>query len=726
MTRSRLLVAAVWLALASCAGTAHEDPLRGLPPRHDPAFDLTDDDDLARARGDFDAIAIGAPERGAHRRELVSAYLAKIAEAENARDEAFRRFQQALGLWDARELADDKTAPPDLELLAPEAEKRFKQASTTGLDVQAITALSVLAAAHPEKRAEYDKTWKDIVAYTNELAVAAAGPGAERSRAIEALETSMASFPSRWSADRLVELYLARQASLVKAIAAGTRADVLGAHRDPGVVRPVWNLVRAFARTHRLGDAVAVVDPLAGQFGDEPELRKRLHAALDAKAAGSDVIALMAAFLPSHDGDSGDGGAALAICEDGAAHLPTQVEPKKCAAEIARVTDHAALAIRWGEDARRVAPDDHDVGEILARLYIVRMADLLQAERVDAAKRRMQEIETFYADAAQRWADKPLDVTLADAYLAYGRGLYNLGEVDGGVAALERAEKLAPSPAITEELATVALKTGKYADAEKGFVDAALKPRSTPIDTAFDGNRLRRLAGEAAQLSGANARATTYWKRSASEWTEILSASLNPRAKAQALTEVGRVYDDLGENDKSLQAMAAALDADPEQIGVYGDVISFLTARSHYDEARDAYHRALGRPEITEYLKVYSSLWIVDLGRVAKRETDPLAVDYLGQVSRGGKWYQKLARFKLGQLSYDELLARADTRGKRAEAYYYEAMERYARGDRGGAERLLGDVVATQMLGFFEYEMARYYLRHGPPGAPAGKAAASN
>ena len=63
---------------------------------------------------------------------------------------------------------------PDIALVAPQAEKRFKEASTTGLDQQAATALAVLVAAHPDKRADYDKTWKDIVAYTNDLAVAEA------------------------------------------------------------------------------------------------------------------------------------------------------------------------------------------------------------------------------------------------------------------------------------------------------------------------------------------------------------------------------------------------------------------------------------------------------------------------------------------------------------------------------------------------------------------------
>src|SRR5215471_8609505 len=191
------------------AGATSGEALRGLPPRHDPPLDLGDDGDLGRARNLFDGLAPTAPARPAKRRELVAAYVAKIDRAGDNRDEAFRRFRELIGMWEPRELADQHKAPDDLVLVAPAAERLFKRASASGLDLQAATALAVLIAAHPEKRAEYDKTWKDIVAYTNDLAVAEDGPGAERSRAIQALEVALTAFPSRWVGDRLIELYLA-------------------------------------------------------------------------------------------------------------------------------------------------------------------------------------------------------------------------------------------------------------------------------------------------------------------------------------------------------------------------------------------------------------------------------------------------------------------------------------------------------------------------------------
>lgn len=72
-------------------------------------------------------------------------------------------------------------------------------------------------------------------------------------------------------------------------------------------------------------------------------------------------------------------------------------------------------------------------------------------------------------------------------------------------------------------------------------------------------------------------------------------------------------------------------------------------------------------------------------------------------------------------MTFAQLVERADSRGKRAEAYFYEAMSRYAAGDRARAETLLAEVVATQMLGFFEYDMATYYLKNGAPRAAVAK-----
>jgi hypothetical protein len=127
----------------------------------------------------------------------------------------------------------------------------------------------------------------------------------------------------------------------------------------------------------------------------------------------------------------------------------------------------------------------------------------------------------------------------------------------------------------------------------------------------------------------------------------------------------------------------------------------------------DAYHRVLGRGQISEYLKVYCSLWVLDLDRRSGEAQDPLAQSFLAGV-HGAKWYAELARWATGHETEAELLARADTPAKKAEASFYRALRRFEDGHADEGRALLKAVIDTQMMAFFEYDMASYYLRHPP------------
>ena len=77
-----------------------------------------------------------------------------------------------------------------------------------------------------------------------------------------------------------------------------------------------------------------------------------------------------------------------------------------------------------------------------------------------------------------------------------------------------------------------------------------------------------------------------------------------------------------------------------------------------------------------------------------------------------------LARFATGRLTYAQTLAAADTVGKRAEAYFYEAMRRLDDGKADDAQQLWKKVIDTRMFSFFEFDMASRYLRVGAPSSP--------
>jgi len=126
-------------------------------------------------------------------------------------------------------------------------------------------------------------------------------------------------------------------------------------------------------------------------------------------------------------------------------------------------------------------------------------------------------------------------------------------------------------------------------------------------------------------------------------------------------------------------------------------------------------------------VKVYASLWIVDLTRRGSSAPDAGALAYLRTIAgrkillrppRAAAWYTELARYAVGQMDYPTLLTKADTSGKRAEAYFYEAMRRLSSGKREEAHDLWSKVVETKMMSFFEFEMASRYLRTGAPARP--------
>ena len=92
--------------------------------------------------------------------------------------------------------------------------------------------------------------------------------------------------------------------------------------------------------------------------------------------------------------------------------------------------------------------------------------------------------------------------------------------------------------------------------------------------------------------------------------------------------------------------------------------------------------------------------------------------DYLAERD-GPLWYDDLARYAdRTHRPAATLRRRATTRARRAELLYYTAvLEATPRDPAAPRAQLLEGVVATDMVLFFEYDMAKHWLRNGfgPP-----------
>ena len=708
MQRDRLgVLAAVTLvvSVSGCRGPSPSAPT--VKPAADAPFDLAHDADLATLRDRFDGTPRG--KRQALGEQLASQYKVRAARALEGRDPAagFAAYTRLVSICDH----PDELARPCIALAqsTPLAAAIRSVHASRGADHQTVLALYHLAAAEPQKRAERLGEIEAIFAYSDELAVAEHGAGAERSRPIEILEKVVAVAPFPIATKRLQNFYRDRHKAIRDVIAAGNLSyELIGAHGQ-GVLRSAWHIVRVHALARTLPRAPAALVTITG-FGDNPDLRRALTAALTTRSP-SDVIALADQFA-GDDEDARDLSAALAILSWALETGPADPALLTAAGLLASKNNQIARAVRLLEAAIDSPSLSREAAAELAELYEFRVTSLSLTGRPSAARAVLKKFETHYARSSAKWPDFNPD--LANAYAAMGRGLLSLGEIGPARSILSRSLGARTNFEALEHLGTLALRRDDYKSAADYFGRALGLPAGEP-SVRFNRTKLMRLAGEALLGDERPDEAYGMFLSALDEWRKLRSSetfALRTPFAAEALVESGKLLWHVGKRDVALTAFAAAQDTAPTDANTYASIVSFLVVRDRYDDALDAYHRALGAAEVSEYFKVYMSLWILAESRRAGLAVDPFVRDYLAS-RKGELWQHQLARFASGQLELGPLAKRATTRARRAELLYYNAVLGAPSASIKERESLLRDVVATEMIMFFEYEMAKHWLRRG-------------
>lgn len=730
------------LALAgACAARPAPDALvqAHLGPAGDAPYDLADDHDLTMLRGDLAALAPDAPGRAAMRRRLADEYAGRMERATDAGqlDAAYHDLRGLLSLWTAAELTHPDRVGAEMrryhrQLLLARA--RFARA---GRDVEATCALAALMLVEPparaaDRRAEVDQ----IFSFADDLAVADSGEGAERARPIHILEQLVQVLPTRWAVDRLVALYVARQHAVDSRFRrSGADLGMVRVHGQ-SVLQTAWRITGVLARAGRIAEAPTALASVVG-LGDDPDLRRRLDRALAGGATAPDWVVLAGRFRPAHQGGgsdddsgdddgpdlspaTGDAGAALAIAREAIRRFPSSPTACLAAAEAARLMDRSQLAIRYYRAGLSLDPNHADAASALAALYVSRIARLARTDRPRAAAAELATFRRYYQDESHRLA-APLQPDLADADAAMGRGLVSLGQLGRARHYLEASLGRRTTLDALESLGTIALKRDDDARAIQLFERAVAHPAADPGDR-YQQCRLLRLLALAYDGAGQAGKARTHYHAALVAWQRLSQElELPPAYMAQALVEQGKILWRLGRHRTALAAFDAATDADADASSDTADVVAFLIERDQYDRALDAYHRALVSHQVSGYFKVYMSLWVTAEARRQGRPVDPIARDYLARRN-GRLWCDDLARYAGGRIDEKKLESRATTRARRTELLYYSAvLGKGPARDPARAARLLHGVIESGMVMFFEYDMAKRWLRLAsakPAGAP--------
>lgn len=760
LRRSRRLLpvfCSLWLTASGCAHTAKTTntatvpqqtataptPIRPQPPIAVVGPIPQNEEEAERVRQQIDTLADSDATRLGRRQALLEYYCTATEQAllRGHAEDGFQLFSRALQLFDAKELQDPSQPPTQPKLLA--AAKSIDRAfSRRGSHPEAVVALMVQQTLSPMDQAPVLR-YQQLVEWLR-------GPGDSTQNAVRSRGRSLAqliSDPPPTLASDLELAYrqwpvpLIRKQLIDHYVRESQGSEMLSPRdflqslsqtmrRRGGTSATAFKLARLYLRVSQPKEGLAEIDKLGKLSSEETRLADLLRDTLaspnpqltDEQLSSAIKLAIGLAQNPE------DIEVSLQVCRDVLSRAPHFVNAAVCIGELAAAMERKGLAVRAFERAKSLSPSDRTIWEKLGLLYVERLSDLVSEERTSEMEAALREIESYYGSMKQQFPETTPGLSMALALAEVGRGYFNSGSMSEAARYLRRSVEVMANAQALELLGMIHLRKGESADAvamlEKARATHTSSAQFDPMNKEFYASRLGRLIGEAQDLGKEGAGAETR-KQSLRRFDQLLvSGKLPPERRAEAEIERGKLYYQQGEREQSLLSFRLAADHLPsaeesnKNAGqLYADAIAFLVQRGELDLSLDIYHRALQSQSLGEPLKVYCSLWLSDLVQRAGQSPDPLATGFLQSV-QGGKWHADLARFASGTLSDSELLRRADTPGKQAEANFYLAQAALRRGNRAQATELWRKVVQSSMLGFFEYEMSNQYLRRGAPTQP--------
>jgi len=385
------------------------------------------------------------------------------------------------------------------------------------------------------------RDWRDrldqVVRWTEEAnSLGDRGPR-KSSSAIDVLEGALGDWPAPAVVNRLDTLYLERQRQVVSGLkrpgpgesARRALGELLLAHGDE-IQRAVVSMAGVYLRAGLIGEAARRTAVLAGQTGDDPDLRGLLVAAAKPDAAASDYLALARRFLPRIDFLGGtateapDPIIALRVLEAGIARRPGDAELLVLSSHVARLLSSYFLAIRHLEEAKVVLERTPAAADVTAKvsaelieLYFLRLRLRLDPERDAPAYAEADVLKQRFAETRQRFQGADIKVKSADIDFELARSYVNTGQIDRAEPLFQRArDEGEPTAEVTVELANLALKRGdprRASQIVREGLDALRAAQSAGHDTigSVEGRaRLERLLGDCTDAVGDHTTATSF------------------------------------------------------------------------------------------------------------------------------------------------------------------------------------------------------------------------
>lgn len=463
--------------------------------------------------------------------------------------------------------------------------------------------------------------------------------------------------------------------------------------------RPVLETAMIYLRTGDVREAANQVRSMgaAAELADD----------LGALAAGEGGAAALGALAERFERT--DYTVMSGLCRLGRRAHPEDLRFARCLAATAARDEDYGLASAHLESAVRLGARDQTLLRAAIEATAVWLRREVGADDLGAGRAAYARARELLAQWSARYEGQTPPVVAGDLESLAAELEFAGGNLSEAREHLRRATQAQPaSREAFLALAEVAWRKGEHADARRLLDEGTRLPlRPTESDSLFRPVFTLRLALVAKAAGSADEARQLFTQAAAS--LDALARSTEDAQLARVQLQRALVSDELGDATASRAQLRAAMDAAPDDQDVAARAVTFALARGRWAEARELAQRARAQLTLDRNWQVYFSLWGAIAARAAGVEENGAraALESIAQdAGENAAWTARLAQRYTGALDRDGLLRRARTAGQRCEAHFYEAMIRRAEGDAAGATEELRATVATDVLRYFEYELA--------------------
>ncbi len=615
--------------------------------------------------------------------------------------EAFRLYKKILKLYDPQEIYRGEIRNKEVDRLSKKFVHLF---SPRGEETKVILPLCVSMTLRPHEMSNLKTSFQQITKWIEEADYLAHGPSRKYFRLVSAMEKTVKYWPSPFVIEELRKLYIAQKLNIARSVHIAPYRHLSGAVSS--LFRTGFKIVRLYLYVDHPKEALRRLEEFGIETASDEKLRLLLEQTVSPSTNVSDWLQLSDFF------EDADKSVSLRICRVANRRFPEHNSVHFCIGRLASVLKKTYLAILHLERALKLAPQNWSYAQLLAQQYQMRLSHLVGDEKLDEAHKELERIEAFYQDVEKRFS-KALHPRLSRVYYAMGHGLYNAGAIDKAVEIFKKAYRAHKEPESLLQLALIELKRSNLKKCAQYLFETEELHLDSAHARAYWQGKVENIRAQLLELEGKVNQSKDAHARAIEAWQQLQAMELLPDDQAEAAINEARDLFALNQPAKAMDALDRAVDLQPNRKETYADTIALLTTYGHLPEALDAFHRALGRKEVTEYLKSYCSFWIIGLARRAGLLPDPLAVRHLKHL-KNRTWYYHIGKLVLGEASFVDLQKIAKTKGELAELNFYWADRLLSEGKVSEARQLWTKVLESDMMAFNEFEMATFYLRHGP------------